>query len=1200
MTAANRNDPARPATRNNALEDDTTNHQEEEQMQELEFHSLAGAAPSSTLRRRQLQDQVPEEVCYNIETLQTEYNPDTFIDPCTGMMFYFSSREKPIIVTTLEVDIRDDLANGDLHVEVYTTVDDQFYKGLFRDGKYWGKVADTTLIQHPDPTQSHRYLIPSYDFAPIRMNAKARHTLYVRMNGQFIDLTTNNFVQVNEIGESGSNLHVHAGYCIPNNAALWPFKLNEDRAPIFAGKFYTDVESTFCDFTPTTETAIEFVYVLDSNGAGLEFSNLEEDIDVFAQDMILDDTRLVDYIAEHELKISPKKSARAFFRRYEGDCPDEWIFCEAFVAKIFYEHLETLTPSELRAQIYKHEPYMAEMVVNYLPSTQRIHRAGLTGEQASFQIRLQNTAPRQLDTVQLNFLYSELLSFFKEEIPAEKAVVYDMRVTEQSVLSGRRGLRGGATRSLGPGDELLLDGYFEGARTDLEEGKDFAERIDSTLQEKGDKFLSYMKFELGLPGYDMEVEGRHENFVDLSYVGISIDPSFSRPIVWVKGRGRAEEPEEASGGLPPWATQAGIGAGVCLVLAVIFFCFLRCFFRARDRRMKKRKEEHMLEHPHSKEMEPEQSPYLEDGMETSEDKPDAASATRALPTSVDETCDNMTSDGSDESPRPADPTRPAPPNVLMPQDSDPRLLATSGGSVMSEEEDSSASSDSSSSNGAPVVQAIKDSEAPPSPMDSVGGSTYQEYDAEATVESEQPSSKDENKVYYSPPGAESLSSEAAPSRPNREGASLYPGATAAVVGGSSWSVKSDRVNAYDEVPSGSLSNDNPVGSSSFRKHKELPSLPPQYSSPKPKYTMLELRKMSIKNLKGVMQENEIQYSPRQVVEKDDIIRLLVLSEKVEIDSELVDVERTFSQRRLMLIEDSDDEDEESVSPTSPDQQQPVDLAELAAHAHANRVRIMSFDGSNHSYKAPTSSISKLSRQAPKRVKSADATMGYGASSSPSTASAEKSPSSHHSSKKKKKSKEKTERKKPTRTRSSDVLGKHNSSEHSRKSSTKSPHSSSKKEKHRKTPGRNNSADDILLATANAASDLWDDEPESDVEKHKKKSSKSKKSSSSHHRRSEHGERKKVKRSKSFDATGSSSRHSRKKRDKSIERKAPGRSQSSDAILDKKKKKKKSSSSHESSSTDDFLLGRSEHSVDSFANEEVSPEDEFENEIFGDT
>jgi len=69
--------------------------------------------------------------------------------------------------------------------------------------------------------------------------------------------------------------------------------------------------------------------------------------------------------------------------------------------------------------------------------------------------------------------------------------------------------------------------------------------------------------------------------------------------------------------------------------------------------------------------------------------------------------------------------------------------------------------------------------------------------------------------------------------------------------------------------------------------------------PSATYAMSDLSQMSIGKLKKILKDNDIEYDPKDIVEKGDLIRIMVRSQKFHIESEVVDVRRTPSPTRMI-------------------------------------------------------------------------------------------------------------------------------------------------------------------------------------------------------------------------------------------------------------------------------------------------------------
>ena len=542
----------------------------------------AGESASTTDDRPRTRDL---ESCFLGEKLQTEYNNDPSVPPHAGLMFNLGSRNKAIVLTAMEIDIRADriTSDDDLNMEVYVSEEDDFPAGFFRDGQYWSKVADTKLLR--DPRDNNRFLLPAYALTPIAFDGLAKKSIYLRMNGDFIDNKVDALTSPGDLAIDFGNLNVFAGYSVPQeNGTPWPDALSTSRGPVFAGRVYLDVQEAFCP-DPTIETTVTWDFAMDispTEQAELQTLALRNDIDRFVSNAVQGDKLLLQYIDEKNLLKNGSIETGVTIREYPGTCPPAWTYCKSLVINTFFKHDDSLSSNHLKAQMYKHTKYLESVVKDNFPSDLPISNAGYTGEQAQFTWRLNNipTSVTSLDQTQINFLEQQVISEVSNKVPSSFASVFKVVVQNQQVLGRRKLLRGLAET----GKSLQLSGYLEAGRFGAEDPAQFAARVDSALDaDGGASFLENLQFDIGIPGMDMENNARSEFFKDLTSLESTLDPLFEAPIDWVDGREPAIDEQEDGNILDkvPFDTDDASGlpvyAYVLIAVAVVGF-ILGCFF----------------------------------------------------------------------------------------------------------------------------------------------------------------------------------------------------------------------------------------------------------------------------------------------------------------------------------------------------------------------------------------------------------------------------------------------------------------------------------------------------------------------------------------------------------------------------------------------------------------------------------------------
>mmetsp|Transcript_29317 Transcript_29317/g.80528 ORF Transcript_29317/g.80528 Transcript_29317/m.80528 type:complete len:1320 (-) Transcript_29317:70-4029(-) len=557
-------------------------------------------AESQLPRRRRLQDD--DDVCFENEILTAEYNTEPAILAHPGMMFNIASRDKPVKISAVEVDVRVDLLgfeeNADsLGIQIYACLecpqDEDFFRNFYyTDERFWTLIADVNLIRHP--TDTERFLVPAHSFQSISLARTERMPLFIKTTSgnAWMDNTVNTFVKSGDmtsgVTSGSSNLSLFAGYA---TTSAGPFDtqssngdgINYDVTPIFSGKFHLSAETNFCGFQTTLETMVEFIHVMTTIPDTLDLTGLEEEVESeFVPQMLADDALLLEYTQQYQLRQDESKLSKAFFRPFQGTCPPEVDDCQAYVIRIFLKHSDLLTQRQLRAQVEKHAQYSTQLVEKYFAQSGGddvgIFNAGYRSSQARFELTLSSSSNNNLsvepDAVQLAFLEYQLTEYLRATLPVNFATVYET-VIEQEGRRRERALRGQEEqRRILQTSRLQVSGYWQGGQFALEDEAEFGNRIRSAMQavnDNGDNaFLEVLRFEVNLPGRDMEFNERHVLFKGVDELQVSVDSeNFAIPIVWVEGREREDELAGLNSG-----DDSGVSILVVIIVVVLLLIAL--------------------------------------------------------------------------------------------------------------------------------------------------------------------------------------------------------------------------------------------------------------------------------------------------------------------------------------------------------------------------------------------------------------------------------------------------------------------------------------------------------------------------------------------------------------------------------------------------------------------------------------------------
>lgn len=208
--------------------------------------------------------------CEGFASLDATYNDndDNNNVPYFGMMFSVDALDQPLSITTLELDLRSDLALNENEEAALVTV--YMHRGEYMSVVHgpgaWTMVANSTAKPLTDTVTGAvtSHVIPVQDFSNIRMAPHSRLSLYVTMNGPYLDNTvipadpweTNGRPQVNSTTASNNStdsrfstvaqdqyliVHAGAGFSAPD---FPPDGIDASSMPRFAGKVHYQVANT--------------------------------------------------------------------------------------------------------------------------------------------------------------------------------------------------------------------------------------------------------------------------------------------------------------------------------------------------------------------------------------------------------------------------------------------------------------------------------------------------------------------------------------------------------------------------------------------------------------------------------------------------------------------------------------------------------------------------------------------------------------------------------------------------------------------------------------------------------------------------------------------------------------------------------------------------------------------------------------------
>lgn len=220
-------------------------------------------------------------------------------------MFTIKTKDKPIDITTFELDVRVTKATASLGVEVYTLLGG--YNTAFNDASAWSQVANTKAVSVPD---GGGVVIPVQDFATVSMLADELRSFYVTLQESFLDSKAEGLSQSGDMDKDFDAFTLNVG----NGLASYKFPSTFDTtvSPKFAGVIHFKEQSAECSGSTTNaNTTIEYKFLIDDNGLDdTLMTAISDAVDVFVSSEIDDsDGYLKEYGMKYRLQQSTKSSS---------------------------------------------------------------------------------------------------------------------------------------------------------------------------------------------------------------------------------------------------------------------------------------------------------------------------------------------------------------------------------------------------------------------------------------------------------------------------------------------------------------------------------------------------------------------------------------------------------------------------------------------------------------------------------------------------------------------------------------------------------------------------------------------------------------------------------------------------------------------------------------------------------------------------
>ena len=500
---------------------------------------------------RFLESSQQQAFCQNVDsTLESAFNKENDHSPFAAVTFPFVVHDSNIFIQAMELDIRGldkDQTKDLVPIKVSVTSD-----------LLWQRTSDfTTIIEAPlipHPLYNDRGLIafPGDSF----LIQPGFQTVFLQMPSQkldyHLDFITDPQTGLDTIPDISSphlTILSGSGIQVQRNG-----EMRESRvSPIFAGKVYyrttsvTDADNDSPSVSQSAcvpseiKTTIDFIHLVDDSELSLNdqvYLSLQNELHQRLENILLGQNEdqndrheaLLAFQDHHHLMID--QTTRIYSRPYSGnDCPTSWETkeCHNLVVKWYLRHEDTLDTLHVKAILYQYANQVTETLQNtLLPAPPRhILNVGLRGVKSLFAVELSGVN-QELNSIQTNFVFQQLLRYSQETVNYQYAQVYHLAIDQQQAFEdtsdetleepGARQLRGSSLvkkqrilhtdpRSHGKENAVLqIRGRLWGAQFAQETEADFNRRVqnafwDGVYVQDEVRFVRYLHYNALLPGH---------------------------------------------------------------------------------------------------------------------------------------------------------------------------------------------------------------------------------------------------------------------------------------------------------------------------------------------------------------------------------------------------------------------------------------------------------------------------------------------------------------------------------------------------------------------------------------------------------------------------------------------------------------------------------------------------------------------------
>jgi hypothetical protein len=243
------------------------------------------------------------------------------------------------------------------------------------DESAWTLHARTTAVPAPEGTG---VII----LTPIRMEASERRSLYIRMNGPWIDHNINAFMKAGEIFMKTSDLVFYRGVGLNSK---FPSDFDKKVDPQFSGVIHYHKERTCINTAKETTANFEFFIMLPvTRSLMIEVDRIiNETID----SQMTISSKLKQFTAEYGFKWQKMATSKTI--PFTSTCPIDWESCgnTAVSTEVSFMHFDTLDSGLVLEELYKLNDVIGKALMDDL-GLMRIMPVGMETVWADFIITI--------------------------------------------------------------------------------------------------------------------------------------------------------------------------------------------------------------------------------------------------------------------------------------------------------------------------------------------------------------------------------------------------------------------------------------------------------------------------------------------------------------------------------------------------------------------------------------------------------------------------------------------------------------------------------------------------------------------------------------------------------------------------------------------------------------------------------------------